>query len=154
MKLSADLRLAWIAFLAALALAATACGPQSALQDNPKLAPYLNTIWTNSTEREHLDLQFISLMGNESMIQYRVDDPIVGTITCRIGVTIIGGPTDWIVADVNDTLYSADPTSVDNSRCDWLKSMTRFGILGQQLTISYDNGQRLKVFQWSPPSQN
>ena len=41
-----------------------------------------------------------------------------------------------------------------DTRCDWLKSMTRFGILGQKLTISYNNGQQMRVFDWNPPSQN
>lgn len=156
MRISQDLRLAWVALIATVALASTACGPQSALQDKPKLPPYLNTIWASNDDGffEHLDLQFISLMGNESMIQFRDEDPVLGIVTCRIGVTIVGGPTDWMVTNINQSLFESEPLAADNSRCDWLKSMTRFGILGQQLSISYDNGQRMKVFQWNPPSQN
>lgn len=154
MRISADLRLAWIVFLATIAMAATACGPQAALQERPNLPPYLNTVWTNSQDLEHLDLQFVSLMGNESMIQFRDEDPVLGIVTCRIGVTIVGGPTDWMVTNINQSLFESEPLAADNSRCDWLKSMTRFGILGQKLTISYDNGQQMRVFDWNPPSQN
>lgn len=156
MRISQDLRLAWVALIATVALASTACGPQSALQDKPKLPPYLNTIWTNNDDGffEHLDLQFVSLMGNESMMQYRAEDPITGTVTCRIGVTIVGGPTDWLVTNVNRSLYEVEPIGINDMRCEWLKSMTRFGILGQKLTISYDNGQQMRVFDWNPPSQN
>jgi len=149
-----DLALAWIALLAAMMLALTACGPQSALQDKANLPPYLNTIWRNAVDFEMLDLQFISLMGAESIIEFRYENPAAQNITCRIGVTIVGGPSDWIVTNVNHSLYQSEPMHADDSRCQWLKTMTRFGILGQKLTISYDNGQRMRVFDWNPPSQN
>ena len=130
------MRLAWVALIATIALASTACGAIR-IARQAQVAPYLNTIWTNNDDGfEHLDLQFVSLMGNESMMQYRAEDPITGTVTCRIGVTIVGGPTDWLVTNVNRSLYEVEPIGINDMRCEWLKSMTRFGILGQKLTIS------------------
>lgn len=154
MNMSSDLKTALIALLALLALASTACGPQPALQDRgPRQALYLNTAWVNTLDDEQLDLQFVSAMGAPSFFEYTKLNRTTGVSTrCRTSAEFVGTTNEGDIRNPAQVMVEVQPSGADQSPCEWLKSISRYVVVGTQLVISFDNSQQLKVFEWNPPS--
>ena len=154
MSMTSDLKTALIALLALLALASTACGPQPALQDRgARQALYLNTAWVNTLDDEQLDLQFVSVLGAPSFFEYTKLNRTTGVSTrCRASAEFIGTISDGDIRNPAQVMVEVQPSGADQSPCEWLKSISRYVVVGTQLVISFDNSQQLKVFEWNPPS--
>lgn len=151
MNMSSDLRVALVSFLALIALAMIGCGPQSALQDKDKLPPYLNSTWLNSLDEEQLNLQFVSVVGSPSMVEFKRLDRITNeTTACIIQASFIGSNVEGVITVSDPSLFDVEPISANPAPCEWLKTMSSYGINGQTLTIRFNNSQEVKAFQWNP----
>jgi hypothetical protein len=144
MNMSIDLKIAWLSLLALLALASTACGPQPALQDRgARQALYLNTAWVNTLDDEQLDLQFVSALGAPSFFEYTKLNRTTGVSTrCRTSAEFVGTVNDGEIRNPAQVMVEVQPSGADQTPCEWLKSISRYVVVGTQLVSTTRNNSR------------
>jgi len=136
-----------------LALLCSACGPQPDLQaqDPDSLPPFVKDYWINETDGERLETMMASFSSTDGYIDFRFTDAASGDeVRCYVFAQLQGtSKSGDIVLREPDVVY-IEPSTAPPQRCEWLGKLTRYGVLGRSLVLSFDNSQSVKVFNWNP----
>lgn len=149
--LSNDLRLALVSFLVLIVLMSVGCGQQEALV-NPSgvRSPFVSDYWMDTTSNERLELIGVRTY-TETAIVFKYPHPSgTGDVQCVVNAVFRGDVKSGTVQVSSPDGFAVTPSNMSSTPCDWMRSITRYGIIGEQLTVSYDLNQKMRVFTWNP----
>ena len=136
-----------------LALLCSACGPQPDLQprDPDSLPPFAKDYWINEQDGERLDTMMASYSSTDGYIEFRfVDAASAEEVRCFVFAQLQGTSKSGDIILKEPDVVHIEPSTAPPQRCEWMGQLTRYGILGRSLVLSFNGSQNAKVFNWNP----
>ena len=146
-----DLRIAILTFLAMIALLSVGCGQQEALV-NPSgvRSPFVSDYWMDTTSNERLELIGVRTY-TETAIVFKYPHPSgTGDVQCVVSAVFRGDSKSGTIQVSSPDGFAITPSNMSTTPCEWMRTASRYGIIGQQLTVSYESNQKMRVFDWNP----
>ena len=151
MNMTSDLRTAILAFLALIALLSVGCGQQEALVKGSSLPrPYVMDYWLDKVSNESMELVGVRVYSETSLVFGYPNPSGTGTVRCSVNAVLRGDSKSETIHVSSPDGFAITPENMSTTPCEWLKTASRYGIIGEQLTISYDSNQKMRVFNWNP----
>jgi hypothetical protein len=151
MNMTSDLRTAILAFLALIALLSVGCGQQEDLVNgNAVKSPFITDYWLDVKSNESMELIGVRVYSETSLVFGYPNPSGAGTVRCSVNAVLRGDSKSGTIQVSSPDGFAITPENMSTTPCEWLKTATRYGIIGEQLTISYDSNQKMRVFAWNP----
>lgn len=151
MNMTSDLRTAILAFLALIALLSVGCGQQEDLVNgNAVKSPFITDYWLDVKSNESMELIGVRVYSETALVFGYPNPSGTGTVRCSVNAVLRGDSKSGTIQVSSPDGFAITPANMSTTPCEWLKTATRYGIIGEQLTISYDSNQKMRVFDWNP----
>jgi len=146
-----DLRIAILTFLAMIALLSVGCGQQEDIVNgNAVKSPFIMDYWLDSTTNESLELIGVRVYSETSIVFAYPNPSGTGTVRCSVNAVLRGDSKSGTIQVSSPDGFAITPANMSTTPCEWMRTASRYGIIGQQLTVSYDSNQKMRVFDWNP----
>lgn len=151
MNMTSDLRTAILAFIALIALLSVGCGQQEDLVNgNAVKSPFITDYWLDVKSNESMELIGVRVYSETALVFGYPSPSGTGTVRCSVNAVLRGDSKSGTIQVSSPDGFAITPANMSTTPCEWLKTATRYGIIGEQLTISYDSNQKMRVFDWNP----
>lgn len=137
----------------AIAILGTACGknesPATSSPTQTTLSrPFVSDYWIDTVTNERLELIGIS-RGSVSGLTFTYPDASgIGDVRCAVDVVFSGDQKSGTVTVSSPNYFSVSPNTAASIKCEWIKTIVAYQIIGTNLEITYDGAQK-RSFEWN-----